>query len=110
MHLYVTRLLALSPTIINLLSARVCPRLALSCCVCRPLQRMRAQQRALRPDYSSALGGGIGGSNRTWSGASPSSTLSTRELKLIEIRGLLSSVPFLFPLPRLALLTTRQSV
>ena len=46
----------------------------------------------------------------TRSGASPSSTLSTRELKLIEIRGLLSSVPFLFPLPRLALLTTRQSV
>ena len=110
MDLYAIDILALSPTIINLLSARVCPRLALSCCVCRPLQGMRAQQRAPRPDYSSALGGGIGGSNRTWSGASPSSTLSTRELKLIEIRGLLSSVPFLFPLPRLALLTTRQSV
>ena len=42
MHLYATRLLALSPTIINLLSARVCPRLALSCCVCRPLQGMRS--------------------------------------------------------------------
>ena len=93
MHLHVTHL-------------RKCPyRLPLPV-PCSAVQLAEAP----RPDYSSDLGGGIGGSNRTRSGASPSSTLSTRELKLIEIRGLFSSVPFLFPLPRLALLTTRQSV